>query len=336
MVNQESLKDFFKNLKKGAQAGVLGAALVAGTTMGVGCANDGNTMDDTQITNPGITNPGNTNYGEQPYDRAVGNGNYIFHNFISNNHAPLTSDNRLDVTNHYLGLGRDYIVGMANKFDATLSNRDYNTQRYFGLLINTIKTDNYSKYFKLNRIDNNYMDYAATLITKGTEDIMADIVKNLNNLDEREAFSIAYRVLANEAYSEGLGSNYYGTARDSYKKNKEYYLSLSPYSTMMNNMGMNLEDEYNKNNFTKLTNLTDQLLATAAQNISNRQNMDVRTADLRQVVNANLAAHGLRGMHASLNLDHQCVMALSDVSTIIRTDDQVTAQEQQQSQNYSM
>ena len=72
-------------------------------------------------------------YGEEPYDKAIGNGNYILHNFIGENDK-LTAENIVDGTNHYLGKAETYLKGLASKWNESMKDRPA-AQNYFANLI---------------------------------------------------------------------------------------------------------------------------------------------------------------------------------------------------------
>lgn len=286
-------------MKKCIKIGLLSAILTAGIVVAVSCSADD---DDTQ----------DNKYGT-PYDRAIGNGNYILHNFISDNDN-ISRETAVDDTNHYLGLAKTYLQNKVNAFDKSLNNRA-SAKQYFSDFIQGLNNSNYYNYFNANGTN---FDHACNDITLQTEQYVADIVKNLDDVQERLAFDVVYRIMSNEAVKEGYGKQRTATVyENNYKEGKEYALMLASGTPML--ADYNLEQDYN-NNFIATTDLTDQLLTTAANNISNRKGIDVRAEDLRQIVNFNLAARSLAAPHnitqALLNHKDNCVMGLADIRPI--------------------
>ena len=85
---------------------------------------------------------------------------------------------------------------------------------------------------------------------------------------------------------------------------------------------IDLEQEYGANNFRGVTNLMDDLLNTTAQNLNNRQGLNLKASDLRQFVNLAMDTRSLAAMHSlvqsSLNHTNNCVMSSSINYTITK------------------
>ena len=307
-------------MKKCIKIGLLSAILTTGIVVAVSCSSSD---DDTQ----------DNKYGT-PYDRAIGNGNYILHNFASNNDN-ISRETAADDLNHYLGLAKTYLQNKLNAFDKSLNNRE-SAKQYFSDFIQELDNNTYYNFFNATGTN---LDHAANEITLASEQYFEDIVKNLNNIDERYTFLDAYRMMVNEAYHEGLGSSRTATIyRNSYETEKNNIIRDASMDAMM--AGIDLEAEFTTNNFQNITNLTDQLLTTAAGNISNRQGIDVHAEDLRQIVNFNLVANSLSGIHtitaALLNHKNNCVMSLRDEYAIQNGIDKARQEEQQQMYNQEL
>ena len=356
--DKNSVKVMLDNLKKGVQIGVLGAALTAGSVIGVGCSTGdegGKTYDEDQtITTPGNNNGGNTgnnggntgnnnggnsgnnggntgnnggntgnnggntgdnnggntgdnnggntgdnnggNENEQPskeygtpYDRAIGrDGEYLLHNFMSD------EDNIEDATiyedlNHYLALGATHIEGMATKLQNMVNDRT----NYFDQFINNINQN--SRYFEIDHnLTRSNLDEAIDGISDAAAPIFADIIYNLDKNNQYK-FYYAYRILANEAYREGAGymRETTGGSMSYYENNKGKFIEDVPiFIEEIEDMG----EIYKKDDFTPITDLTNGLLEIAANNISTRNNTEVRMEDLRQVVNLSMTANSLLAM----------------------------------------
>ena len=318
MVNQDNLKDFLKNLKKGIQIGVLGTALTAGGIMGVGCANasDGDTKDNQIVTNPGNTgnnqqtggHTSNSKY-DTPYDKTLGNGNYFIHSFIGDKDG-ISYNTALEDVNHYVGLGETYINDLTNNFNRSLNGRT-GAQDYFNFFTGLMNNDS---YFQINTQNPaSTIDLTTTTISRACEPIMADIVKNLNTPAERGIFMVAYDVMFNEAYKLGMG-NFRNTGNkmmDEYQDRKDYN-KLKWDNSILTGSLFDLNNDIDNNNCREVTNLTDQLLDTAVTNMNNRNGYNITAADLRQVINMSLTTKSLMAMHdrTEHNFEHTCAMMI--------------------------
>ena len=135
-------------------------------------------------------------YGGEPYDKAIGNGNYILHNFIGENDK-LTAENIVDGTNHYLGKAETYLKDLASNWNESMKDRPA-AQNYFADLITAVQND--------NSFNTAGFDEAVSIISANAKPYFVDIVKNLDDIGYQNAFYYCYRILANESYKEGLGS----------------------------------------------------------------------------------------------------------------------------------
>ena len=302
-------------LKKFVRVAMMAAALTAGNVMGMGCSTDGgNTIDDDQTTtNPGDTgdkdkdntNPGdntgdkdttpNDKYGT-PYDKAIGNGNYILHNFISDNDN-IKRDTAVEDVNHYLELGEDYINGMLDGFSESLNSRP-TAKNYFNDMITNIQNDNNNKFHITSGSIN--MDAAMNNILRHTAPVLTDIINNVNTIGEKYAIYDCYKALKNEAYKEGLGSarkDANSTLMEEYENEKQYMIGEDEFDDIELLNNISFAEAYRTNNFTPITDLLDELLTTSANSMKTNQGIDITTADLRQIINLNFAISSLRGMH---------------------------------------
>ena len=325
MVNQDNLKDFLKNLKKGVQIGVLGAALTTGSIMGVGCANssDGDTKDNQTVTNPGNTS--NSQY-DTPYDKTLGNGNYFIHSFIGDKDG-IQPNTVVDDTNHYLKLGETYIKNLANNFNRSLDGRT-GAQNYFNSFVSSINNNN---NFKVSTGSTN-LDFATNIISRACEPIMNDIIRNLNNSSERAALYLCYSVMDNESYKLGLGNyrNSSSKLMDEYKANRNGVVNYWKTNDYLKSVDM--DDDIDNQNCRHITNTVDTLLNTAANNMGN----GITASDLRQVVNMAMTTKSLMAMHdrTQNNLKHNnnCVMLVNIVNSMYETANEMFYAEQQQNQ----
>ena len=297
-----------KNVKRGAQIGVLGAALTAGTMMGVGCANPSggntNTYEENTGNNGGNTNTGDENTGNnggtttpepepepeptpskeygEPYDKTIGNGNYVIHNFISDNDN-IEYETVADDMNHYLGLAETHIKGMANDLQQSTNTT------YFDEFINSIKNDDHY-YIDADFLRGSNLNRVADSILDPSEPILADIINHIDGVNEKGAFSYAYQILANENYKEGLGVYRNGSSvMNHYEDKKTYIEDVGQYIPQLAELGLAKDMEITPEFMTKITDLIDGNLATVANNMNN----GVTQKDLQKFINLALTPHGL-------------------------------------------
>lgn len=165
MVNQDSLKDMFKNLKKGAQIGVLGTALTAGSVLGVGCSQPTSNDENKKTEYVAVDTT------------TIGNG-YVLPNFADNTY--LVDDYYGD----FLKVGENYIKGLADQFDKLLK-ADGRTlaQNYFANLINAVQNNNNFYYDEKAYEGVQNLDRATNTISRAVEPILEDIIKNIDRAD---------------------------------------------------------------------------------------------------------------------------------------------------------
>ena len=259
-------------------------------------------------------------YGEEPYDKAIGNGNYILHNFIGENDK-LTAENIVDGTNHYLGKAETYLKDLASNWNESMKDRPA-AQNYFADLITAVQNDQYF-YIDENYPDRTTFDTAVNKISRNANTYFADIIKNLDNEDDRYAFYTAYRIFANESYKEGLGSyrKYSSPQMDEYEEEKNFLIELANANKLDGGpfVNVDIEQDYNTNNFAQTTNIVDTMINTVVNNMNNNRNLDLQASDLRQLINLGITTNLLEGMHdyTKGNLHHtMCEMGNNIVSTM--------------------
>lgn len=249
-------------------------------------------------------NTGNQGGNEQtdgkytaPFDKELGNGNYVAHAFSGAGFVFQPNSIYEDVS-YYLDKGQTYYNERVNQFEQSVNGRT----TYFNDYISRL--NNNSSNFQFNEYTPGgfYMDFAMNGITGQSESIFKDIIKNLGNTEERNTFMVCYGALSNEAYKVGLTSTSqqlegYNTARQTYNK---YWNNWNISESF------DLNNDIDNNNCYQITNTMDKLLQEAANNIG----QNVTAADLRQVVNMTYIADSLQAMHdrTKNNLKHNsCV-----------------------------
>lgn len=159
-----------------------------------------------------------------------------------------------------------YNKGLVNDFETSLANRPA-AKNYFSNCTNALKSNRYYHINETNPGGLNF-DNLIDCNNEQTAYIFADIIKNLPTVDERYAFRECYRILANEAYKEGLGtsrngSNSYMTKYQKEKDSIKLYINISQSYGYPSFQNIDLEQEYGANNFVNITNLLDSLIDTA-------------------------------------------------------------------------
>ena len=274
-----------------------GAVLAAGSVLGMGCeqpagnngGNGGNENEnpDNQGGNGNTDNEENK-YGA-PTDTKI--GDFVLHNFIGETYyAP--AETIVEDVNHYLGLAETYINDQVDAFEKSLDGRPA-AQEYFADLINSIKNNNNGK-FHVDRADNNNarkIDGIADNISDACSPIMCDIVTNLDNSKEGLAMCNIYRIMANEAYYQGLGGTREGRAT-SYNNEKNDIIDTAQYNEFFNEQNLDLNEMYNTKNFDQITQFSDGFYQKAAAKMGNQITKD----DLVNVTNMALLPWSFLGM----------------------------------------
>ena len=242
------------------------------------------------------------------------------HNFIGENDK-LTAENIVDGTNHYLGKAETYVKDLASNWNESMKDRPA-AQNYFADLITAVQNDQYF-YIDENYPDDQTFDTAVNKISRNANTYFADIIKNLDNEDDRYAFYTAYRILANESYKEGLGSyrKYSSPQMDEYEEEKNFLIELANANKLDGGpfVNVDIEQDYNTNNFAQTTNIVDTMINTVVNNMNNNRNLDLQASDLRQLINLGITTNSLEGMHdyTKGNLHHtMCEMGNNIVSTM--------------------
>lgn len=306
-----------KILKKGIRIGVLGTALAAGTVLGTGCPQP----SDSTITIPGDNqqggnsqggnenqggNTGNENQGGNtgnpskygtPCDQKLGNGNYVIHNFISEDDNILY-DTAVEDTNHYLALGKTYLTDQYNQFKKSLEGRPA-AQAYFQAYDITAAT-HYMEVGENVDPGGNNLDRVMNKLHESAGQYFYDMVKNLNSNEERNTFIICYNVMNNQARHFG-----YGQQRDSDRYLDKYNRVRKINSTLWTgewpvSESFDMDQDIDQNHFQQITHTTDKLLAQTAKNLNQKYQYDLTANDLRQIMNLSFNAASILAIHDSI------------------------------------
>ncbi len=255
-------------------------------------------------------------YGGEPYDKAIGNGNYILHNFIGEN-TEFPVETIVDSINHYSNKAETYVKGLADNLDKSLEDRpaarDYLTD--YVTAVNNINT-----FFSTTNPSGRNLDYAIRTIDTAAQTYFTDIIKNLDSLTYRYLFYYCYRTLANESYKEGLGT---------YRESES--AQMDAYNTEKEKIENGYQYYDSENNFAQTTKFMDGLLDMAVNNMnSNNPGVNMKVEDLRQLINLTMTSNSLKAMHEltadNLQHTHYCEMSLGIKTTMIAA---ITAQQNQ-------
>ena len=238
-------------------------------------------------------------------DREIGNGNYILHNFKDNGTAFYAEDT-VTAMNKCLSEAESYVKGLANNLDESLNGRAQ-AKDYFADLVNNVNADKWF-YIDTQATYRETFDIGIDALADAARPYITDIIKNLNTENDRYGFYIAYRVLANESYKEGLGTYFqYGSSqKTAYNNEKDSIISWAEADKTDGGLftDINLEQAYLNNNFTQVTTLLDSLVTKVANKMSSK---NIQVNDLRQVINLSLTSNSLTGLHdlTAANLNHK-------------------------------
>ncbi|MBO5824985.1 MAG: hypothetical protein J6R03_00005 [Treponema sp.] len=306
--------DNLKNiLKKSVKIGVMGTILVANVIIFVGCSNSNNDKDPTY----GVPEK---QYGE-PADKIVGNGNYVFHNFIGEK-SDIDQSTVVEDVNHYLTKAETYTLDLIDRFSESLEGRPA-AQAYFKDFIDA-ELDNSFALLGGDSNNNRQLDGALRQLNTPTTPILKDIIRYINNNRDRHLFVTCYQALDNEAFRYGLGFH------RSYKT--EYYEKtlndvLSNWNGSAINNPFDIKQDINTNNCMQLTQEMDRIINQVVQKMSN----GITAADLRNFINFTFNTKALAGLHEVTMgaLNHKsCDAGLNNVQEMRKVAGQMYREEQ--------
>ena len=305
--------DNLKNiLKKSVKIGVMGTILVANVIIFVGCSNSNNDKDPTY----GVPEK---QYGE-PADKIVGNGNYVFHNFIGEK-SDIDQSTVVEDVNHYLTKAETYTLDLIDRFSESLEGRPA-AQAYFKDFIDN-ERDNSFTLLKQDSNNNYQLDGALSKLNEPTTPILKDIIRKIDNHYDRHAFATVYQALNNQAYLYGLGRDREWLT-DSYNKTLNdvlYHWNGTPIDKF------DIKQDINENNCLQLTQEMDRIVNQIVANMGN----DITAADVRNFINFSFNAEALSGLHDITKgaLNHKsCGANLNNVQEMRKVAGEMYRQEQ--------
>ncbi len=312
----EKLNKLKNILKKGVKIGVMGTILVANVIIFVGCSNSNNDKEPTY----GV--PGKQ-YGE-PADKIVGNGNYVFHNFIGEK-SDIDQSTVVEDVNHYLTKAETYTLDLIDRFSESLEGRPA-AQAYFQDFIDDERNNSFAL---LQEGSNNAyeLDGALAQLNKPTTPILKDFIRNIDNNRDRHLFVTIYEALNNEAYRYGLGFHRSYTSQLTESYNKTLNDVLYYWNGSAINNPFDIKDDINANNCLQLTQEMDRIVNQVVANMGN----NITAADLRNFINFSFNAEALSGLHDITKgaLNHKsCGANLNNVQEMRKVAGQMYREEQ--------
>lgn len=238
-----------------------------------------------------------------PYSKKIGSvyNTYIFHNFIGEEPDIIPSTAKADV-NRYLEQGVSYLQSQFDDFYESVSDRA-GVKRYFAQFnidfsdVPKIRQGHYSR----ERSDCEKMDYFVNKISEVCEPVMTEILNNSKN--EHDAMLLCYRVLANEAYREGLGNK----RKSNNKMMDKYNQERADISVLweVNNFlkSISLENDLDHRLESRRCARTADKLYTLLHDAANKMQQsnpileDINMKDLQYFITLALNASSLAAMH---------------------------------------
>ncbi len=300
----DNLKNILKNAQKIA---VIGTVLVM---MFTGCSNPERAKEQAELEKYGT-----------PCDKALGNGEFVIHNFIGEK-SDIDQSTVVEDVNHYLTKAETYTLDLIERFSESLEGRPA-AQAYFKDFIDA-ELDNSFALLGKDSNNNRQLDGALRQLNTPTTPILKDLIRYINNNRDRHLFVTCYQALNNEAYRYGLGCNREWLT-ESYEININDVLYYWNGSAINN--PFDLKDDINANNCRQLTQEMDRIINQIVANMGN----DITAADLRNFINFSFNAEALSGLHDITKgaLNHKsCDANLNNVQEMRKVAGQMYREEQ--------
>ena len=276
--SMETYKEVLNKIKKGAQIGVLGATLAAGSLLG---CTQSSSVDDSQ-TDTSIVDKLNL---PAPYTQNV--GGYTLYAAEPYEFYAITKEDGRKATDYYIDQAGTYIKNLANNFENSLVNRP-NDRDYFATFLNAVK---YDQTYNANNIDNLLNNNPAKF-----QRYFSDIVKALPVPAKRGAFLYSYTTMTDEAYLLGhrldRGDRISNCYNNHKKDNLDYWNANNYFKEHAD-----LPNAYATKDFTPVVNMMDDLIREALPTLNARNSTTVTIQDMRQMINLAFADFALGSLH---------------------------------------
>lgn len=276
--SMETYKEVLNKIKKGAQIGVLGATLAAGSLLG---CTQSSSVNDSQ-TDTSIVDKLNL---PAPYTQNV--GGYTLYAAEPYEFYAITKEDGRKATDYYIDQAGTYTKNLANNFENSLANRP-NDRDYFATLLNAVK---YDQTYNANNIDDLIRNNPAKF-----QRYFSDIVKALPIRVKRGAFLDSYTTMTDEAYLAGHRSDRGDRISNCYNNHKKDHLDYWNANSYFNEHA-DLPNAYATNDFTAVVNMMDALIREALPTLNARNNTTVTIQDMRQMINLAFADFALGSLH---------------------------------------
>ena len=245
-------------------------------------------------------------YGDEPYDKVIGNGHYVLHNFIGEN-TVFNKETIYDASDYYLGKAEKWTDDYINDFEQSLADRPA-AKKYFSNFINGVKNrQDHFKHDKTHLGGGNDFDCSVNQIVKACEPYFTDFIGQLDDLDQCADFEGSYRILALQANNNALGS-----VRSQIRNAQIYNEERKKIDDLVDPNKVDINQEYGANNFTGITYLLDEQIVFVVDKMNTNENSDVTCEDWQKFFNFAMNTEGFfatddRMMYA-LGHDGYCMM----------------------------
>lgn len=225
-------------------------------------------------------------YGDEPYDKVIGNGHYVLHNFIGEN-TVFDKETIYDASDYYLGKAEKWTDDYINDFEQSLADRPA-AKKYFSNFINDVRNrQNHFKYDKTHIGGGSDFDWAVNQIVRACEPYFTDFIGQLDNLDQCADFEGSYRILALQAKNNALGS-----ARSQARNTQIYNEERKKIDDLVDPNRIDINQEYGANNFTGITDLLDEQIVFVVDKMNTNENPDVTCEDWQKFFNFAMNTEG--------------------------------------------
>ena len=246
-------------------------------------------------------------YGQStPYDKQYGDrfrGIYTFHNFIGEEPDIIAASAKSDLEK-YLYHGVAYLQAQFNGFSQSVADRP-NIQRYFAQI--TFNPEIEQKHHRQNDLSAiEKLDYYINQLAESFELVMTDIINNLRDSDEKEAFVLCYRIMVNEAYREGLGKarNSNNAMMEKYKREREEVLELWNKNKFINGHSLvrDIDNPMTRSRYSSTIDKIAWLIKAANKDLHDKREYnnfyaELTEKDLWNFFNLTLNIGSLQAMH---------------------------------------
>ena len=290
------------------------------------CDNISNTGTPDNKENPGNEN-NDSRYGT-PCDKALGNGNFVIHNFVGEKAGSLSNLSMAEDVNYYLGKGETYVKGLIDDFSESIQNNP-TAQNNFASFVSQQKNNQFKNLYENTR--NQYgIDETIDGIAEPCFPIFEDFLLNIDNNRDLCIFINGCETIFAESYNYGLGS-YRGSETpldEKYEKRREDIRTTWNSPTVKGNF--DIDQDIDQNNCLQTT----QELTRIIKNIAPK--MGIKENHINQIINIAGVTYSLQAMddRAAKDISHKTCNAKTNLEDYMwkKADEIFQNQQYQQSQ----